>query len=50
MKNKRLQLFPETSYVFNLQNSGLTNEDLEKAAKPEDNHWSMFVYEHGLCF
>ena len=30
LKSKRLQLFPDTSYVFSLQNAGLNQDQIEK--------------------
>jgi len=36
LKTKRIQLFPDTSYVFSLQNAGLSNDQIDEAAKPED--------------
>ena len=35
LKTKRIQLFPDQSYVFSLQNAGLSNDQIDKAANPE---------------
>ena len=31
LKTKRIQLFPDTSYVFSLQNAGLNPDQIDKA-------------------
>jgi len=36
LKTKRLRLFPDTSYVFSLQNAGLSENQIDEAAKPEE--------------
>ena len=36
LKTKRLQLFPDTSYVFSLQNAGLNPDQIDKADQAGD--------------
>lgn len=36
LKTKRINLFPESQYAFNLQETGLTNEEFEKANQDGD--------------
>ena len=36
LKNKRINLFPESQYAFTLQDTGLTNEEFEKANQDGD--------------